>query len=60
MEILFKIFQQYGWWGLAGIGACIILFLIAKYMTKKFNKNISTGFDKIGEKLTDQLSKQNE
>ena len=38
----------------------MILFLITKYIIKKFNKNLSSGFDKVGEKLTDQLSKQNE
>lgn len=60
MEIFFNIFLQYGWWGIAGIVLCILLFLLVKYISKKFSKNISSGFDKIGEKLTDQLSKQND
>lgn len=59
MEILFHIFEQYGWWGLLGIVLCILLFLLTKYINKKFSKNITTGFEKIGESLTTQLSEQN-
>lgn len=60
MELLFKIFQEYGWWGLLGIALCIGLFISSKYIAKKFSKEMSSGLDKIGEKLTDQLAEQNE
>ena len=59
MDILFDIFQQYGWWGMLGIFLCICLFLMSKYVSKKFNKNITSGLEKVGEKLTNQLSEQN-
>ena len=59
MEILFKIFNEYGWWGILGIVICIVLFLITKYISKKFNKNITSGLEKVGETLTNQLAEQN-
>ncbi len=59
MDILFKIFQEYGWWGLLGIALCIGLFISSKYVSKKFTKEVSSGLDEIGKKLTDQLSQQN-
>ncbi len=59
MDIYFSIFQQYGWWGILGIALCIGLFIVAKYITKKFNKNITSGLEKVGETLTNQLAEQN-
>ena len=59
MEILFKIFNEYGWWGILGMVICIVLFLITKYISKKFNKNITSGLEKVGENLTNQLAEQN-
>ena len=59
MEIFFNIFQQYGWWGLLGILLCIGLYIASKYIAKKFNKNITSGLEKVGETLTTQLAEQN-
>ena len=59
MDILFKIFQEYGWWGLLGIALCIGLFISSKYVSKKFTKEVSSGLETIGKNLTEQLAKQN-
>lgn len=60
MEILFKIFQEYGWWGLLGIALCIGLFASSKYVSKKLTGDVSNGLEKIGKDLTEKIAKQNE
>lgn len=60
MNILFEIFKLYGWWGLLGIVICIVLFFISKHIAKKITKDVSTGLEKVGEKLTDQMARQND
>ena len=59
METLFKIFLEYGWWGILGIILCIGLFFGGQYMIKKINKNMSSGLETIGKELTKEISEQN-
>ena len=59
METLFKIFLEYGWWGLLGITLCIVLFFTGQYMVKKINKNVSSGLENVGKELTKEISEQN-
>lgn len=59
METLFKIFLEYGWWGIFGIILCIGIFYGGQYMIKKINKNMSTGLENIGKELTKEISEQN-
>ena len=60
MEIIFSIFEKFGWLGILGIFICALLFLGTKYISKKLSENVESGFEKVGEKLTEQMSKQNE
>lgn len=60
MEILFKIFNEYGWWGILGIVICIGLYWMSKYISKKLTNNVTTGLEQVGKTLTDQLTKQND
>lgn len=60
MEILFDIAEKYGIWGVAGLVFCMIMFLLTKWLSKKLSDDMSTGLEKIGEKLTDQMSNQND
>lgn len=60
MQILFDIFEQYGWYGVGGILLCMILFLFIKWLGKKLSDDMSTGLEKVGEKLTEQMSSQND
>lgn len=60
MDIIVRIFEQYGWLGILGIALGCILFIGTKYFLKRISKNVNNGFDKIAEKLTEQLAKQNE
>ena len=59
MEILFKIFSEYGWWGLFGIVLCMGLFMMSKYVSKKLTSNVRTGLEEVGLTLTNQLAEQN-
>ena len=59
MEILFKIFLEYGWWGIFGIVICVGLFFGSQYMIKKINKNMSSGLENIGKELTKEIAEQN-
>ena len=60
MEIVFNIFEKFGWLGLVGIILCAALFLGTKYLSKKLTSNVESSFEKVGEKLTEQMSKQND
>ena len=60
MEVIFSIFEKFGWLGILGIFICALLFLVTKYISKKLSENVESGFEKVGEKLTEQMSKQNE
>lgn len=64
MEIILSIFDKYGWVGVVVILLCIILYYGLTFLSNKLSKSLSTdmsvGFDKVGEKLTDQMSRQND
>ena len=59
MEAVFNIFNTYGWWGILGLALCGIIYISILYFSKKITKHVSTGLEKVGEKLTDQISTQN-
>ena len=60
MEVLFKIFLAYGWWGLLGIIVCIGLFFTGKFFLKRISSNVSTGLEQVGKTLTNEITKQNQ
>jgi len=60
METIFEIFNEYGWWGLLGIVLCAVVVLCAYYIKNRLTADVSTGLEKVGEALTNQLSKQND
>lgn len=60
MEVLFKIFLAYGWWGLLGITICIGLFFTSKFFLKRISSNVSTGLEQVGKTLTKEITKQNQ
>ena len=60
MGVFFDIFDKFGWFGILGIIICIGIFLSAKYVSTKMTTNVESGFEKVGEKLTEQMAKQNE
>lgn len=60
MSTFFDIFESYGWWGIIGILIAMLAYIGIKYLNKRVSKDLETGFEKVGEKLTDQMSKQND
>ena len=60
MKILFDIFEQYGWVGLIGFIICLIVVLMLKKFGNKLSIEMNSGLERIGEKLTEQMSKQND
>lgn len=60
MDIFLNIFESYGWLGIAGILLAMLAFIGIKYLNKKLSKDLETGFNRVGEKLTEQMSKQND
>ena len=60
MDVLFNIANNYGIWGVVGLIFCMILFLLIKWLGKKLSEDMSTGMEKVGEKLTNQISSQND
>jgi len=60
MDVLFDIADNYGIWGVAGLIFCMILFLLIKWLGKKLSEDMSTGMERVGEKLTNQISTQND
>lgn len=59
MDTIIEIFNEYGWWGILGIFACCIIFLCMKYIIYKLTSDVSSGLEKVGENLTNQLAEQN-
>jgi hypothetical protein len=59
MDSIFEIFNEYGWWGILGILICCGLFVGAKYIANRLTSDMSTGLEKVGETLTNQLAEQN-
>ena len=60
METFASIVESYGLTGVAVMLISMILFFIIKYWGHKLTDNMTTGLEKIGEKLTDQISHQND
>ena len=60
MSILFNIFEEYGWFGIIGLLVCMLSYLVMRYMGNKVSTEMSTGLERVGEKLTEQMSKQND
>lgn len=59
METIIEIFNDYGWWGIFGVLLCCGLFFSVKYITYKLTSDVSSGLEKVGESLTNQLAEQN-
>ena len=57
---MLEIIESYGLIGGFLSLVCVILFYAIKYYGGKLTDNMSSGFEKVGEKLTEQMSKQNE
>ena len=60
MDIILKIFEDYGWIGILGILCSMVFYIVIKKYSKKISKDMETGLERVGEKLTDQMSKQND
>lgn len=60
MDSIVEIFERYGWGGIIGIVLCMCMFIGMKWLSNKLSNNMSMGLEKVGEKLTDQMSKQND
>lgn len=60
MDTFLDIFENYGWPGIIGILICILLFILLKKWNTKISNDMTSGLEKVGEKLTDQLSHQND
>lgn len=60
MSTLIEIFEHYGWVGIAGALVISLIFVGLQYFSKKISTDMTSGLEKIGEKLTDQISQQNE
>ena len=59
MDVIFKIFLEYGWWGILGIVLCLGLYFTGKYITKRLTKTISSDMAEVGKQLTTEISSQN-
>ena len=60
METFFNIFESYGFPGLISAGIGMVLYYFIKYYGNQLTKNMQSGLEKIGENLSDQMSKQND
>jgi len=60
MEILFNIGEKYGLWGICGLVVCMGLFILFKWLGSKLSADMESGLEKVGTKLTEQMSKQND
>lgn len=60
MENIINIFEKFGWWGVLGIFVSLLLFIGAKWIAKKLSQDVESGLEKVGTKLTEQMSKQND
>ena len=60
MEVLLDIFESYGWPGMIGIVVCMVIFILLKKYNNKLSLEVTSGLEKVGEKLTDQMAKQND
>lgn len=60
MDAIVEVFENYGWNGVIGLVICGLIVLVVKWINNKLLDDVSTGLEKIGEKLTDQISNQND
>lgn len=60
METFYTILESYGLSGICLGLICMILFFVIKYYGNKLTDNMSTGLEKVGEKLSDKMSEQND
>jgi small-conductance mechanosensitive channel len=58
MATLLDFADNYGILGVVGLIVCMGLFLLAKWLSNKLSDDLKSGMEKVGEKLTDQLSIQ--
>ena len=59
MDVFFDIFEKYGWGGIIGVVLCIGIYLGGRYISTKLSNDVSSGLERVGEKLTDQMREQN-
>ena len=59
MEVLFGIIEKYGLWGVCTLIVYMGFVLLFKWLSNKLSENVASGLEKVGEKLTDQISHQN-
>lgn len=59
MEVLFGIIEKYGLWGVCTLIVYMGFVLLFKWLSNKLSENVASGLEKVGEKLTDQMSHQN-
>ena len=59
MEVLFGIIEKYGLWGVCTLIVYMGFVLLFKWLSNKLSENVASGLEKVGEKLTDQMSLQN-
>ena len=59
MEVLFGIIEKYGLWGVCTLIVYMGFVLLFKWLSNKLSENVASGLEKVGEKLTDQISLQN-
>lgn len=60
MTTLLDFADEYGIWGVVGLVLCMGLFLLTKWLSNKLSDDVKSGMEKVGEKLTNQLSIQND
>ena len=60
MDVIFDIFEKYGWGGIIAIVLCILVYFVGQWLSNKLSDDMSTCLEKVGEKLTEQMSKQND
>lgn len=58
-NVIFEIFDKYGWWSLLGIGAIGGMYLLFKYLGNKITGDVTDGMEKIADRMTQSISEQN-
>lgn len=60
MNTFVHIFESYGFPGLILFGIGVVLYYFIKYYGNQLTENMRSGLEKVGENLSDQMSKQND
>ena len=60
MTNILNIFETYGWAGIIVIVLIGIIYLLIKSFKQQVHTDLNVGIDKIADKITDSMSKQNE